>query len=138
MVRIIGTLAEHLDSLRAHLFQVDAQTLQHAGGDTFAFAHQTQQEMLGADVVVAQAARLVDGQLNDLLRTRSQANLADDHAVAAANDELDRTAHAVKFNTQIGQHTRSDAIAFAHQAKQEVLGTDVIVIEPGCFLLSKS
>ena len=74
-VRAAG-LAEHLDGLGAHLFQVDAQALQHAGGDAFALADQAQQQVLGADVVVVQATRLVHRQLDHLLGARRQANLA--------------------------------------------------------------
>ena len=44
--------------------------------------------MLGADVVVIEAARFLDGQLDDLLGARREVDIADDHAVAAANDEL--------------------------------------------------
>ncbi len=64
-------LRQHADDLVAHLVQVDAERLEHARGDALALAHETQQEVLRADVVVAQAARLVDGQLDDPLGPRA-------------------------------------------------------------------
>ena len=81
-------LVHHLDDLRADLLQVDAQTFQDAGGDSFTLADQAEQEVLGADVVVIETACFLDGQLNDLLGARREVDVADDHAVAAADDEL--------------------------------------------------
>ena len=89
LLRVRLALAEHVDDLGAHLLQADAEALQHAGGDALALAHQTQKQMLGADVVVVEAARLVHRQLDHLLGPWSQADLARDGSVAAADDELD-------------------------------------------------
>ena len=66
------------------------RTLEHAGGDALALADEAEEQVLGADVVVAEAAGLVDRQLDDALGARRQADLADDRAIAAADDELDR------------------------------------------------
>src|SRR5262249_41874254 len=51
-------LAEDLYGLRAHLLKVDAQALQHTSGDTLALADEAKQQVLSADVVVIEAARL--------------------------------------------------------------------------------
>ena len=135
--RDAGALAQDVDHLVADLVQVDAQALEHAGGDALALADEAEQQVLGADVVVAQAARLVDGQLDDLLGARRQADLADDRAVAAADDELDRGADLVQLDVHVLEHARRDALALAHEAEQQVLGPDVVVVEALGLILGK-
>ena len=127
--RDAGALAQDVDHLVADLVQVDAQALQHAGGDALALAHQAEQQVLGADVVVAQPPRLVDGQLDHALGARRQADLADDRPVAATDDELDRGADLGQLDVHVLEHARGDALALAHQAEQQVLGADVVVVE---------
>ena len=121
----------------AHLVEVDAQALEHAGGDALALADQAQQQVLGADVVVAQAARLVDGQLDDSLGARGQTDFADDRAIAAADDELDGGAHLGQLDVHVLEDARGDALALADEPEQQVLGADVVVVEPLRFVLSK-
>jgi hypothetical protein len=79
---------------------------------------------------LAEPARLVDGQLDDLLGARRQADLAHCRALAAADDELDRGAHLVELYAEVGEHLRGDAVAFAHQAQQEMLSPNVVVVKP--------
>ena len=86
--------------------------------------------MLRADVVVAEAARLVDGQLDDALRARGEPDLADDRAIASPDDELDRGAHLGQLDVHVLEHARGDALALSHQAEQQVLRPDVVVVEP--------
>ena len=69
-------MVDHLHHLRAHLFEVHAQTLQHTGGDALSLADQSEQQMLRADVVVIESACLVNRELDDLLRARREANIA--------------------------------------------------------------
>src|SRR5260221_403289 len=109
-------LAEHLDGLGAHLLQVDAQALQHARGDALALAHQTEQQMLGADIVVVQPARLIHRQLDNLLRARGQPNLAEHDTIATPDDELNGAAHLGQLDAQVAQDLGGHPIALAHEA----------------------
>ena len=93
--------------------------------------------MLRADVVVPQAARLVDGQLDDPLGPRRQADLAHDRPVAAADDELDGGAHLGQLDVHVLEHARGHTLPFAHEAEQEVLGPDVVVVEALGLILSE-
>ena len=128
-------LREDARRLGAHALEVDAEALEHAGGDALALADQAEQQVLGADVVVVEPARLVDRQLDHLLRARRQADLAEHRAVAPADDELDGGADLVQLDAEVGEHLRGDAIALAHEAQQQVLGADVVVVEAlGLFL----
>ena len=123
-------LREDADDLVADLVEVDAEDSEHARGDALALADEAEEQVLRADVVVVEPARLVDGQLDDLLGARRQADLADDRPVAAADDELDGGAHLVQLDAQVLEHPRRDAIALADEAEQQVLGADVVVVEP--------
>ena len=69
-------LREDARRLGAHALQADAQRLEHAEGDAFALADEAEEQVLGADVAVVEASRFLDGELDDLLRARRQANLA--------------------------------------------------------------
>ena len=122
-------LAQDVDHLVAHLVEVDAQALQHAGGDALALADQPEEEVLGTDVVVAQPPRLVDGQLDDPLGARRQPDLADDRSVAAADDEFDGGPDLGELDVHVLEHARGDALALANEAEEQVLGTDVVVVE---------
>ena len=56
-------LDELLD-FEADLPQIDVEILEHVGGDAAAFFDQAQQHMLGADVFVVEALRLLVGELH--------------------------------------------------------------------------
>ena len=66
-------LRQDADDLVAHLVEVDAERLEDAGGDALALADEAEEQVLGADVVVAEAAGLVDGELDDALGARASA-----------------------------------------------------------------
>ena len=123
-------LRQDPDDLVADLVEVDPERLEDAGGDPLAFADEPEQEVLRADVVVAEPARLVDRELDDPLRSRRQADLADDRAVAATDDELDRGPDLGQLDVHVLEDARGDALALAHEPEQEVLGADVVVVEP--------
>ena len=123
-------LGQHPDDLVADLVQVHAQRLQDARGDALALAHEAQQQVLRADVVVAQPAGLVDGQLDDALGARGQADLAHDRAVAPADDELDRGPDLGQLDVHVLEHARGHTLALADEAQEQVLRADVVVVEP--------
>ena len=62
--------AEQLQHLLARLVQADAEIVQHACRNAFAFANQAEQNMLRADVRMAQLARFVHRKLDDFLGAR--------------------------------------------------------------------
>ena len=57
-------------------------------------------------------------------------DLADDRAVAAADDELDRRPHLGQLDVHVLEHARGDALALADEAEEQVLRADVVVVEP--------
>ena len=128
-------LRQDPDDLVADLVEVHAERLQHAGGDPLALADEAQEQVLRADVVVPQPAGLVDGQLDDALRARRQADLADDRAVAATDDELDRRPDLGQLDVHVLEDARGHTLALADEAQEQVLRADVVVVEPLRFVL---
>ena len=63
---------EQLDDLLADAGQVGAEADEDLSGDALALAYETEQHVLGADVVVAELERLAQRQLENLLRSRRE------------------------------------------------------------------
>ena len=130
-------LGQDADHLVADLVEVHAEGLQDARRDAFALADEAKQQVLRADVVVPEAARLVDGELDHALGPRRQADLSDDRPVAPPDDELDRGPHLGQLDVHVLEHARRDTLALAHEAEKQVLGADVVVVEPLGLVLGK-
>ena len=130
-------LRQDADDLVADLVEVHPERLEDTRGDPLAFADEAEEQVLRADVVVAEAARLVDRQLDDALRARREPDLADDRAVPAADDELDGGADLGELDVHVLEHAGGDTFALAHEPEEEVLGADVVVVEPLRFVLGK-
>ena len=126
---------EQLDDLLAHLVQVGAELDQHLGGDALTLPDEPEQDVLGADVVVAQLQRLAQRELEDLLGAGGEGDVAGGGLLALADDLLDLRAHGLQGDAEALQRLRGDAFALVDQPEQDVLGADVVVVEhPGLFL----
>ena len=93
--------------------------------------------MLRADVVVTEPACLVDGELDDALRTRSEPDFTDDRPVAPSDDELDRGPDLGELDVHVLEDARRDTLALTDETEEQVLRADVVVVEPLRFVLSK-
>ena len=82
-------LAHHANHLRANLGRVRVEVLEHSRRDALALAKETEEQVLGADVVVSELTRLLQRELQDALGARGERNLHGDEAAAAADDLLD-------------------------------------------------
>ncbi len=126
---------QHPDDLVADLLGVSVEVEQDARGDALVLAHQAEQDVLGADVVVAQAQRLAQRQLQHLLGARRERDLAGGDLLAGADDAHDLRAHALDRDVERLEHAGRKALLFAQQTEQDVLGADVVVLErPRLFL----
>jgi hypothetical protein len=126
---------EQAINLATDLFQVGAQILQDVGGDPLTFDQQSEQQVLGADVVVARPAGFLEGDLDHLLHPRGRDDLLDDGAFVAAQDRLDGGPDLVDLHAQVVQHLGGQPLAFPEQAEEQVLGADVGVVRAlGLFL----
>ena len=82
-----------------------------------------------------QATSFINGQLNHLLGTRSQTNLAQDDAISPANNKFNGTSNFIEFDTEVTQYFSSNALTFAHKTEQKMFCPEVIVLEAlGLFL----
>ena len=124
-----GTFLQHAARLAPHFLRADSQALQHLDGHALGLAHQTQQQMLGADVVMPQPARLIDGQLEHALGARRQVDLAATTARTGARQAFDQFLDAPLLKAQVAQHAPGHAAFLAHQAQQQMFGADGVVPE---------
>ena len=130
-------LRQDPDDLVADLVEVDAEALEHARGDALALADQAQQQVLGADVVVAEPASLVDRELDHALGAGRQPDFADDRPVATPDDELDCGPHLGELDVHVLENARRNSLALADEPEQQMLGADVVVVEPLRLILRK-
>ena len=117
--------------------EVGAELDEHLGGDALALADEAEQDVLGADVVVAELQRLAQRELEHLLGAGRERDVAGRRRAALADDLLDLVADRLERDAQRLERLRRDAFALVDQAEQDVLGADVAVVQQACFLLSE-
>jgi hypothetical protein len=120
---------EHPDHLVADLVGVGVEIEQDAGGDTLILTHQAEQDVLGADVVVAKGERLAQGQLQDLLGSRREGNLAGGDFLTGTDDPHHLGADAFDGDVERLEDAGRQTLLLAQQTEQDVLGADVVVLE---------
>ena len=108
---------------------------EHLRGDAFAFADEPEEDVLGADVVVTELQRLAQRQLEDLLGAGGERDVTRRRGAAVADDLLDLRAHGFERDAERFERLRGDALALVDQAEEDVLGSDVVVVEQARFLL---
>ena len=128
---------EHADDLVADLLGVGVEVEQDAGGDALVLAHEAEQDVLGADVVVAERERLAQRELEHLLRARRERDLPGGDLLAGADDADDLGADALHGDVERLEHARGETLLLAEQAEQDVLGADVVVLEDAGLLLGE-
>src|SRR4029079_1453370 len=126
---------EHADDLVADLLRVGVEVEQDAGGDALVLADEAEQDVLGADVVVAKAQGLAQGELEHLLGARGEGDLAGGDLLARPDDADNLSADALDGDVEGLEDAGGQALLLAQQAEEDVLGADVIVLEnPGLLL----
>src|SRR5689334_19993052 len=127
--------AEQLEHLLADPVEVGSQLDQDLRRDALALADQAEQDVLGADVVVAELQRLAQRQLQHLLGPRRERDVPARCLLALADDLLDLLPDALQGDPEGFQGLRGHTLALVDEAKEDVLGADVVVVEhPGFFL----
>ena len=126
---------EHANDLVANLLGIRVEIEQDAGRDAFVLAHEPEQDVLGADVVVPERQRLAQRELEDLLRARRERDLTGRDLVTLADDARDLRAHFLDRDVERFEHPRGETFLLAQQAEQDVLRADVVVLQgPGLIL----
>ena len=120
---------EHADDLVADLLGVGVEVEQDPGRDAFVLAHEPEQDVLGADVVVPERERFSKRELEHLLGTRCERDLTRRDLVALADDPRDLRAHLLDRDVERLEHARGEPFLLAQQPEQDVLGPDVVVLQ---------
>ena len=126
---------EHANHLIADLLRVRVEVEQDAGRDPLVLAHQAEQDVLGADVVVPERERLAQRQLEHLLGAGRERDLAGGDLLTGADDPHHLGADPLDGDVERLQDARGEPLLLAQQPEQDVLGADVVVLQrPGLLL----
>ena len=126
---------EHADDLVADLLGIGVEVEEDARRDALVLAHEAEQDVLGADVVVAERESLAERELQHLLRARRERDLPARHLVALADDARHLGPHLLDGDVEGLEHPRGQAFLLAEEAEQDVLGADVVVLQGTGFVL---
>src|SRR5207302_254861 len=102
---------------------------QDPASDSVVLAREAEQEVLGADVVVAERERLAQTELEHLLRAWRERDLAGRDFVTLADDAPDLAAHPLQRYAERLEDVRAHALLLAQEPEQEVLRPDVVVLQ---------
>ena len=120
---------EQGDRLLAQHRQREAEALEHLGGDAGVLLDQAEQQVLGADVVLAEQARLLDRELEDLLGLGREGDLAEGQDVLRGRHARHEFGLELLLRELQGlEHRDGGPGPFADDAEQQVLGAEVLVL----------
>jgi hypothetical protein len=108
--------------------QLGAELLQHLGCNTFALAYQTQQDVLGPDVIVAQLERFTQGEFENLLGARSERNMPAGRLRTLPDNLNDLRTHRLQADTEALQTARGHAFTLVDETEEDVLGPYVVMV----------
>jgi hypothetical protein len=130
-----GVAREQLDDLLADTGEIGAQLHEHLSSNALALANETEEDVLGADVVVSELQRLAQRQFEDLLGARRERDVPARRRSALTDDLLDLRTHGLEGDPERLERLGGHTLALVDQPEQDVLGADVVVIEKARFLL---
>src|SRR5205807_7527376 len=100
-------------------------------------AHEAEQDVLRADVVVSEAERFAQRELEHLLGAGRERDLAGGDLLTGADDPHDLRTDALDGDVEGLEHPRGETLLLAQQPEQDVLGADVVVLEGAGLLLGE-
>src|SRR5260370_18390491 len=119
----MGSLGnQHSVEFGPYLLEGSAAVLEHVSCDSFAFYEESEQQVLGAHVVVTQPARLIEGDLDHLLDSRRRDDVLDEDALGANEHRLDGPANHGAIQPTVVEHKTAKALVFTKHAQQRRLG----------------
>ena len=115
---------------------VGAETVEDAVRDARVLAGKAEQDVLGLDLLAAERARFAERQLEHLLATRRERDLAAGRlvGVALADDARHVCPNGVEADAEVGEDVDGGRVLAAQQAEQQVLGADPVVSERACLV----
>ena len=105
-------------------------------GNSFFFAKQSQQQVLGADVAVSELAGFAHRELQHLLGARCiwKVGARGLRGFSLLDRFFDLLLDLVQLDVQVLQDCRGHALTLSNEAEQNVLRPDVFVMQPGRLL----
>lgn len=122
-----GVKADHFvaDPLR-----IGTEGKQDASRGISLLADEAEQEVFGVDVVLSEVLRLTQRPLERILRFWRERDRSGRCGLIAPTDHLhDSVTHPIYSDAKRFQHVGAGTALLADQPEQEVLGTDVLVLE---------
>ncbi len=128
---------KHPDDLVADLLGVGVEVEQDARGHALVLANEAEQDVLGADVVVAEGQRLTQSQFQHLLGAWREGDLAGGDFLSGSDDADDLGADALHGDVQGLEYACGETLLLTEEAEEDVLGPDVVVLERPRLLLGE-
>jgi hypothetical protein len=120
---------EELDDLLADPGQVGAEAEEDLDGDTLTLADETEEEVLGADVVVAELQRLAQRQVENLLGPRRERRRRAGRPPGRPTRLLHLRPDPFDVDAEELQRPGGDTFALFEKPEQEMLRTNELVVE---------
>ena len=108
---------------------------EHLPRDTISLPDETEQEMLGPDVIVTELQRLPQRQLEHLLGAGRERDVSARYLLTVPDDLVDGDPQFSGVRAEGGDRPHGDAGIEPQDAEQEVLGADVVMIVFSGFVL---
>ena len=105
------------------------KTPEHQGGDTFPFAHDAEEKMLGPYVVVTELESFTKRELHDLLGPRREWGRPGSCGAREANRLLDHLPHAFERHLELLKGLGGHSFTLFYEAEQDVFGPDEGMVE---------
>ena len=110
-------LFEDLDDVRPHLLQAETEAFQHSCAYALSLPEQSQEEVFGAEKMMVEAPRFIDGKLHHFLRSWGQAYFAGHKVISTVNNAFDGLTRLVEINPHAREHLVGHAFPLTKQAK---------------------
>jgi hypothetical protein len=123
--------------LTADLFGGYPQPVEHVRGGAFGFEDQPKQQVFGADVLMAQLARFLDGVLDHFFGARGKLD-AVGGCPPGREDPLDHLLDSLFLQAEIAQHARAHPAFLLEQSQEQVLGADFALVHALRLLMSQA
>ena len=109
--------------------EIGAEAAENLSADPFFFSEQAQQKMFAPDMIVAEKTGFFDPVFDHLLDPGAEGNFAKGHRGAAAGQvPLDFQSDLLGRESHLFQNHQGDAVGFAKDGQDEMLGPEVVVL----------
>jgi hypothetical protein len=105
--------AQRADDRAPHALGVGAEVEEDAGRETVILEREAEEDVLRADVVVAEGERLAKRELEHLLRARREGDLPRRHLLAGADDTGDLSSNVIDGQVKALERAGRDAVSLS-------------------------